>query len=55
MDGPLTIHRKAVEQYFTVVLFMFQFSSDCNFGKLLNFGLNTLGNESVNGTHLYEQ
>ena len=28
----MTIHRKAVEQYFTVVLFIFQFFAICNFG-----------------------
>ena len=33
----MTIHWKAVEQYFTVVLtFVFQFYPGCNFGKFLN-------------------
>ena len=35
----MTIHWKAVEQCFTVVLFVFQFASVCNFGKFINFGL----------------
>ena len=29
----MTIHSKAVEQFFTVVLFVFQFYPVCNFGK----------------------
>ena len=35
----VTIHWKAVEQYFTVVLFVFQFYSVCSFGKLINVAL----------------
>ena len=35
----MTIHWKAVEQYFTVVLFVFQFYPVCNFGKFIKFGL----------------
>ena len=31
----------AVEQYFTVVLVVFQFFPVCNFGKFINFGLDT--------------
>ena len=31
----MTMHWKAVEQYFTAVLFVFQFV--CNFGKSINF------------------
>ena len=38
------IHWNDVEQYFTLVLFVFQFSSYsvCNFGKFINFGLFTV-------------
>ena len=32
-------HWKAVEQYFTLVVFVFQFYPVCNFGKVINFGL----------------
>ena len=32
----VTIHWKAVEQYFNVMLFVFQFYPVCNFGKLIN-------------------
>ena len=41
----MTIHWKAVEQYFTVVLFVIQFYTVCNFGKLINFGLGTVRRE----------
>ena len=43
MDGTLkcAIHWKAVEQYFTNYL-------ACNFGKLINFGLSTVGSEIIN-------
>ena len=45
----MTLHWKAVEQYFTVVLLVFQFYPGCNFGKFINFGLNsTVRNERVN-------
>ena len=37
----MTIHCKAVEQYFTMVLCAFQFYPVCNFEKLINFGLGT--------------
>ena len=40
----MTIHQKAVEQYFTVVLFAFQFVM---FGKFINFGLDTVRSERV--------
>ena len=43
----MTIHWKAVEQYLTVELFAFQFTSVCNFGKFINFGLDTLRSERV--------
>ena len=36
------IRWEAVEQYFTVVLFVFQFYLVCNFGKFVNFGLGVL-------------
>ena len=35
----MTIHCKAVEQYFTVVLFVFQYYPVCNFGKFINLDL----------------
>ena len=31
----MTIHWKVVEEYFTVVLFVFQVSPVCNFGKFI--------------------
>ena len=43
----MTIHWKAVEQYFTVVLFVFQFYPVCNFGGFINFGLGTVRSERV--------
>ena len=41
----MTIHWKAVEQYFTVELFVFQCYSVCNFGKFDNFGLGIIRRE----------
>ena len=35
----MTIHWKAVEQYFIVALVVIQFYQVCNFGKFINFGL----------------
>ena len=47
----MTIHWKAVEQHFTVVLFVFQFYSVCNFGKFINLDLALSGlSERVNIT-----
>ena len=43
----VTIHWKAVAQYFTVVLFVFQFYPVCNFTKLINFGPGTVRSERV--------
>ena len=43
----MIIHWKAVQQYFTVVLFVFQFYPDCNFGKFINFVLGTAMCERV--------
>ena len=43
----MTIHWKAVEQYFTVVLFVFRFYLVCNFGIFVNFGLGTVRSERV--------
>ena len=40
----MTIHWKAVEQYFTVVLLDFQV---CIFAKFVNFGLNTVRSKRV--------
>ena len=44
----MTIHWKAIEQYFTVVLFVFQFFPVCNFGKFASFGLGSVRGERVN-------
>ena len=38
---------KAVEQVFTVVLFIFQFYPGFNFGKFISFGLGTVRSERV--------
>ena len=47
----MTIHWKAVEQYFTVVLFcLFGVWPACYFGKFINFGLGTARIEKVNLT-----
>ena len=43
----MTIYWKAVEQYFTVVLSVFQFYPVCNFGKFINCGLGTVRSERV--------
>ena len=43
----VTIHWKAVEQYSTLVLFVFQFNPVCTFGKFNNFGLGILASEMV--------
>ena len=37
MDRSVTTLWKGVEQYFTVVLFVFQFYSVCNLGKVISF------------------
>ena len=42
----MTIHWKAVEQYVTVVLFVFQFYPVC-----VSFGLGTVRTEKVNGKY----
>ena len=39
----MTIHWKAVQQFFTVVLFGFQFYLVCNFGKFIDFLLGLSG------------
>ena len=41
----VTIHWKAVEQYFIVPLFVLQIYPVCNFGKCINFGLATVKSE----------
>ena len=43
----MTIHWKAVEQFFTVVLFGFQFSPLFNFEKCINFGFGIIKSEKV--------
>ena len=44
----MTIYWKPVEQYFTVVLFVFYSCAVCNFGKSINFGFGTVRSERVN-------
>ena len=39
---------ESFEQYFTVLLYVFQFYPVCNFGKFINFGLSTARNERFN-------
>ena len=41
-------HWKAVMQYFTVVLFVFQFFQVLNVRKFIKFGLGTVRSERVN-------
>ena len=43
----MSIHWKAVEQFFTVALFVFQFYTVCNFGKFITSGLGTVRSERV--------
>ena len=47
MDRTRTIYWKAVEQYFTVKLFVFQFYPVCDFGKFINLALGTIRSERV--------
>ena len=48
MDRTLKFdHWKAVEQYFTVVLFVFRFYSVCNLRKIFNFGHSAVRSERV--------
>ena len=47
----MTIHWKPVEQYFTVVLFDFNFYPVSNLGKSINFGLGTVSSERLNVFH----
>ena len=42
----MTIHWKAVEDYFSVVLFVFQLQV-CHFGKFINFGIGTVRSPRV--------
>ena len=46
----MTINWKAVEQYFTVLLFVSQFYPVLNFEKSNNFGLGTVRSERVKAT-----
>ena len=48
----MTIHWKAVEQYLTVVLFVFQFPI-CKFGKFINFELVTVTSERATESVLH--
>ena len=43
----MAVRWKAVELYFTVVLFVFQFYPVCNFGKFDNFGFDIIRSERV--------
>ena len=43
----MTIRWKAVEQYFNLVLFVFQFYPVCNLGNFIIFGLGTVRSERV--------
>ena len=43
----MTIHWKAVEQYFAVELFVVQFYLVCNFVRFINCGLGTVRSERV--------
>ena len=43
----MTIHWKAVEQYFTLVFFVFQFYPVCYFEKFVSFGLGTVRSDMV--------
>ena len=43
----MIIYWKAVDKYFTVVPFVVQFYPVCNFGKFINFGLDTVRSERV--------
>ena len=45
----MTIQWEAVEQYFTVMLFVFQFCPVCNFENFVNFGLRS---ERVKGNNI---
>ena len=47
----MTIHWKAVEQYFTVVLFVFQCYPLCSFDRFINFGLGTVRRERFMVAH----
>ena len=47
----MTLHWKAEEQYFTAVLFAFQFYPVCHFGKCVNFGPGTVRSEWVKLCH----
>ena len=44
----MPFHWKAVEQYFTVVLFVVQFYPVCNFETFINFGVGTVRSERLN-------
>ena len=46
----MAIHCKTVEQHFTGELFVVQFHTACNFGKFINFGLDTVRMKRVRMT-----
>ena len=43
----MTIHWKTVEQYFTVVIFVFLSYRVCNFETFIKFGFGTVRTETV--------
>ena len=43
----MTIHWKDFEQYFTVVLFVFQFYPVCSVPKFISFGVGTVRSKRV--------
>ena len=46
---------KAVEQCFSMVLFVFQVYPVCNFGKFISFGLGTVRRERVKIINFYPE
>ena len=43
----MTIHWEAIEQYFTVVLFVYQFDPVCNSESFINYEFGTVRSERV--------
>ena len=48
----MTIHWKAVERHFTVVLFVCQFYTFSTFGEFINFGLGAVRSAKVKNSQL---
>ena len=51
----MTIHWKAAEKYFSVMLFVVQFYPVCNFGIFIYFGLGTVRSERIKKFKPFEQ